>query len=83
MWTDQFGSFLMFLTMAMMVRASFELQNHPSASEAALLPATVLSAPEEWRIKREEWSRKAVDGYARAQEKKWQRWDEKMFRAQT
>ena len=69
MWTDQFGYFLMLLTMAMMLRASFELQNHTSASEAALLAATVPDT-EEWAEKRKEWSRKAIEGYARAQEEK-------------
>jgi hypothetical protein len=81
MWTDYFSSSLMLVTMAMMLRASFELQAPSPAPEAALMPAIVPSTPEEWRIKREEWSRKAVEGYARAQEKKWRNWDETMFKA--
>jgi len=28
---------------------------------------------------RREWAKKAVEGYIRGQEKKWRRWDEKMF----
>lgn len=80
MWTDHFGSFLMLLTMAIMLRASFELNRTSSATQIASMPSP-LAKNEEWREERKEWSRKAVEGYARAQEKKWRNWDEIMFEA--
>lgn len=81
MWTDQFGSYLMLLAMAALLRSSFELQRPSSAPRIIALPSLLSGTEEEWAVKRKEWSRKAVEGYARAQEKKWRNWDEIMFEA--
>ena len=80
MWTDYFGSFIILLAMAMMLRASFEL-NRTSAEQQTTLMPSIVAKDEEWREKRKEWARKAVGGYASAQEKKWGNWDEIMFKA--
>jgi len=81
MWTDHFGSFLMLLTMTIMLRTSFELKRPSSAPQIASMPSLLPKDEEEWREKRKEWSRKAIGGYAKAQEKKWRNWDEAMFKA--
>ncbi len=39
------------------------------------------SPSEDLRPVEKEWAEKAVKGYADAQEKKWQRWNEAMFEA--
>ncbi len=80
MWTDCFGSFLILITMAMMMRASFELNRTSAEPQTSLMPS-IVDKDEEWREKRKEWARKAVEGYSRAQEKKWGNWDEIMFKA--
>jgi len=71
----------MLLTMAALLRSSFELRRPPSAPAVAALPSVSPEAEEERAVKREKWSRKAVEGYARAQEKKWGKWDDVMFKA--
>lgn len=72
MWTDYF----FVLAVAIMLRASWELEKSPQ-TRSPFLP----QIEEEWKGQRNEWSRKAVEGYARAQEKKWRNWDESMFQA--
>jgi len=79
MWTEYFGSFLMLVTMAMMLRTSFELNRNSAEPQTALMPS-IVAEDEEWREKRKEWAQKAVEGYARAQGKKWGNWDEVMFK---
>ena len=78
MWTERFEYMLMLAVMAALLRASFELTRQPQAGHLQNLPqvkkADVVLAP--WQ---HEASARAVERYAGAQEKKWQRWNEAMF----
>jgi hypothetical protein len=80
-WTDHLGSLLVLLTMAALLRSSFELRRPSSVPAVVALPSVSSEAEEERAEKREEWSRNAIEGYARAQEKKWAKWDDVMFKA--
>ena len=35
---------------------------------------------DQWEAQRKEWAEKAVEGYKKAQERKWRNWDEIMFK---
>jgi hypothetical protein len=78
MWTDYFRFLGTWVIVAMMLRASFELQRPSSTPQ---IPSFLAKNEEEWAERRKEWSRKAVEGYVRSQEKKWRKWDETMFKA--
>jgi|GEM_PF-2387117 len=87
MWTDfrAFQGLLYFMVMAAVLRFSWELgREHSSAAGSE--PLVVGSNPKEERFpslspQRQNWAKKSVEGYIRQQEKKWQRWDEALFKA--
>ena len=80
MWIDDFQFLLTFTLMAALLRLSYELQrplvvvSNPSPAVKEKEDFAALSP------QRRKWAKKSVEGYIRQQEKKWQRWDEKMFR---
>ena len=75
MWTEQFGSMLMLMIMAALLRASYEMSRSTSVSASAL----EFNPKTEPASRQKEWSEKAVKRYAAAQEKKWRNWNEAMF----
>ena len=62
------------MTMALLLRLSYELSRPKADNPGSDVPANTLLTPQE-----KEWAEKAVKKYADAQEKKWRRWNEAMF----
>ncbi len=75
MWTEQFGSMLMLMVMAALLRASYEISRPTPVKTLAV----EFSPKTEPTSRQKEWSGKAAKRYAEAQEKKWRRWNEAMF----
>ena len=75
MWTEQFGSMLMLMVMAALLRASYEM-SRPTPVPASLVEFSLKTEP---ASKQKEWAEKAVKRYSEAQEKKWRNWNEAMF----
>ena len=75
MWTEQFGSIMMLMVMAALLRASYEVSRHTSVG-ASVLEFSLKTEP---TSKQKEWADKAVKRYADSQEKKWRNWNEAMF----
>ena len=79
MWTDDFFFLLPFLFMAGLLRLTYEVER------GMVVGSNLTSTPKEEEDfpnlspQRREWAKKSVEGYIRQQEKKWQRWDEKLF----
>jgi hypothetical protein len=75
MWTEQFGSIMMLMVMAALLRVSYEMGHTVPVKTSALefSPKTELTS------RQNEWSERAVKRYAEAQEKKWRNWNEAMF----
>ena len=75
MWTEQFGSMMMLMVMAALLRASYEM-SRPNSVGSSL----VEFSPKTDAVSRQkQWSEKAVKRYSEAQEKKWRNWNEAMF----
>lgn len=75
MWTEQFGSMLMLMVMAALLRASYEMSRHTPVGA----PMLEFNPKTETASRQKEWSEKAVKRYAESQEKKWRHWNETMF----
>ena len=75
MWTEQFGSMLMLMVMAALLRASYEM----SRPTPVRVSAVEFSPKTEPASRHKEWSERAVKRYAESQEKKWRNWNEAMF----
>ena len=81
MWTSYFEYFLTLTLAAVLLRVSYELERPQGM---ALNPSTVVKGKEGLSAlspQRQEWAKKATQAYAAAQEKKWRRWDQAMFKA--
>jgi len=74
MWKD-FGTLLTLIVAAAMLRPATEPRTADSNPQS---PARG-EAFEGLSPQRREWARKAVENYAKKQEQKWQKWDERMF----
>lgn len=90
MWTDQFQAFFNLMLMAAMLRLSYDLGkprivgSNPSAGKKLQKRPDALPVEEVGLSPHQaEWVEKAVKRYAEAQERKWQRWTETMFRPGT
>jgi hypothetical protein len=85
MWTEQFNSMLMLMVMAALLRTSYEMSrsnSKPSEEVTAFAytyPVKEMLKPSTLTPQQKEWAEKAEKNYTRAQEKKWQRWNEAMF----
>jgi hypothetical protein len=75
MWTEQFGSMMMLMVMAALLRASYEM-SRPTSLEASAVEFSPKTELASWQ---KEWAEKAVKRYSEAQEKKWRNWNEAMF----
>ena len=88
MWSEQFNNMLVLLVMVALLRASYELTGKPSSeAKVATYDASVIggnpAVSTALTPRQKEWSEKAVQKYAEAQEKKWRRWNESMFERST
>ena len=84
MWSEQFNNMLVLLVMGALLRTSYELtRQRNSEAEVATYATSVIganpAAGTALTPQQKEWSEKAVQKYAEAQEKKWRRWNESMF----
>ena len=68
---------VLFMALWRMSYETANINNHKTAEKSYLVQG---NPPEEAANPREkEWTDKALKGYADAQKKKWQRWNEAMF----
>ncbi len=79
MWNNFFGQMFTLMVAATIMRLAAE----PRGGHSNPLLGTEGGTSEEMfphlSAQRREWAKKAVEGYARKQEKKWLNWDEAMF----
>jgi len=81
MWSNYFPQMLFYMVMAALVRMAYE-PGRPETGREQLQPMTTPATSDDSGLtpKQREWSDRAVKRYAQSQEKKWQRWNEAMFK---
>jgi hypothetical protein len=72
---NYWGQLLTLIVAATMMRLAAE----PGGDHSNPSPVAEGEAFEGLSPQRREWARKAVEGYIKKQEQKWQKWDEAMF----
>lgn len=80
MWSNYFPQMLFCMVMAALVRMVYEF-GRPETEPEQLQPMTTPATTDDSGLtpQQREWSDRAVKAYAQAQEKKWRRWNQRMF----
>jgi hypothetical protein len=80
LWSERFAEMGLMVVMAALVRACYELSRERGSraeitSDQRSNPLAATTLTDQQRV----WAERAVQKYAEAQDKKWQRWNEAMF----